>query len=62
MPTKYRQLHTPCVKPPGNVYEALVDHPYDGNDLSFDESDKETDGIDARNAVNVSQCVLVQPV
>jgi hypothetical protein len=62
MPPKYCQLHAPCIKPLGNAYEALVDRPNDGNDLAFDGSDKETDGINARTAVNISQCILVQPV
>jgi hypothetical protein len=53
MPPKHRQLHTPHPKASGNVYQALVDPPYDGNNLSFDAGDERTDGDDDNTVVNV---------
>jgi hypothetical protein len=55
MPTKHRQLHAPCPKASGKVYQALVDPPHDGNDLSFDGGDGKSDGSDDNTVVIANQ-------
>jgi hypothetical protein len=52
MPPKHRQLHAPCPTASGNVFQALVDPPNDGNNLSFDGGDGNTDRSDDTTAVN----------
>jgi hypothetical protein len=40
MPPKHRQLRAPRPKASGNAFQALVDPPHDGNNLSFDGGDE----------------------
>jgi hypothetical protein len=51
MPPKHRQLRAPCPKASGNAFQALVDPPNDGNNLSFDRGDENTDGSDDNTVV-----------
>jgi hypothetical protein len=51
MPPKHRQLRAPCPKASGNAFQALVDPPNDGNHLSFDGADGETDRSDDNTVV-----------
>jgi uncharacterized protein (DUF983 family) len=53
MPPKHRQLHALCPTASGNVFQALVDPPYDGNNLSFDGGDERTAGSDDNTIVIV---------
>jgi hypothetical protein len=46
MPPKHRQLRAPRPKASGNAFQALVDPPHNGNNLSFDGGDEGTDGGD----------------
>jgi hypothetical protein len=57
MPLKHRQLHAPPPKLAGAAFQALVDPPNDGNNLSLDGGDGPTDGSDNNTVVNMSQCV-----
>jgi hypothetical protein len=52
MPPKHRQLRTPRPKASGNAFQALVDPPHDGNDLSLDGVDERTKGSDDNTIVN----------
>jgi hypothetical protein len=52
MPPKHRQLRTPRPKASGNAFQALVDPPHDGNDLSLDGGDERTKGSDDNTIVN----------
>jgi hypothetical protein len=54
MPPKYRQLRTPCPKASGNTFQALVDPPNDGNNLSFEGGDENTDGSDDNTIVTAN--------
>jgi DNA-directed RNA polymerase subunit F len=51
MPPKHRQLHAPRPKASGNAFQALLDAPHDGNNLSFDGGDGRTDGNDDNTIV-----------
>jgi hypothetical protein len=51
MPPNHRQLRAPRPKASGNAFQALVDPPNDGNDLSFDGGDGKTDGSDDNGVV-----------
>jgi hypothetical protein len=62
MPPKHRQLHAPCPKASGNVLQALVNPPHDGNNLSFDEGDERTDGSDDNTLVITNPCDSEPPV
>jgi hypothetical protein len=55
MPPKHRQLRAPQPRLAGNAFQALVDPPNDGNNLSLDRGDGPTDGSDNNTDVNVSQ-------
>jgi flagellar hook-basal body complex protein FliE len=55
MPPKHRQLRAPRPKAPGNAFQALVNPPNDGNNLSIDGGDRKVDATDDNNAVNASQ-------
>jgi hypothetical protein len=57
MPPKHRQLHAPRPKQSGNAYQALVDPPNNGNNLSFHGGDGKPDGSDGKSAVNAPQRV-----
>jgi hypothetical protein len=57
MPPKHRQPHAPHPKASGNAYQALVDPPNNGNNLSFDGGDGKPDGSDGKSAVNTPQHV-----
>jgi hypothetical protein len=61
MPPKHRQLHAPCPKASGNAFQALVDPPHDGNDLSLDGGDENTHGSDNNTAVNAYPYVFGPP-
>jgi hypothetical protein len=54
MPPKHRQLRAPRPKASGNAFQDLVDHPNDGNNLSFDGGDENTDGSDDNTIVTAS--------
>jgi hypothetical protein len=56
MPAQHRQLCTPCPKASGNVFQALVDPPHDGNNLSFDGGDEKTDGSNDNTVVITNPC------
>jgi hypothetical protein len=51
MPPKHRQPRAPRPKASGNAFQALVDPPNDGNNLSLDGGDKRTDGSDDNTVV-----------
>jgi hypothetical protein len=51
MPPKHRQLPAPRPKASGNGFQALVDPPNEGNNLSFDGGDENTDGSDDNTVV-----------
>jgi hypothetical protein len=51
MPPKHRQPCAPCPKASGNPFQAVVDPPNDGNNLSFDGGDGTTDGNDDNTVV-----------
>jgi hypothetical protein len=53
MPPKHRQLRAPRPKASGNAFQALVDPLNDGNNLSFDGGDGNTDRSDDNAVVNV---------
>jgi hypothetical protein len=57
MPPKHRQLRAPRPKAPGSAFQALVDPPNDGNNLSIDGEDGKDDATDDNSAVNACQCV-----
>jgi hypothetical protein len=52
MPPKHRQIRAPRLRASGNAFQALVDPPHDGNNLSFDGGDERTDGSDDNTVVN----------
>jgi hypothetical protein len=54
MPPKHCQLRALCPKASGNAFQALVDPPHDGNNLSFDGGDERTDGGDDNTIVIVN--------
>jgi regulator of replication initiation timing len=58
MPPKHREPRAPRPKASGNAFQALVDPPNDGNDLSLDGGDGKVDGTDERSAVNAPQRVF----
>jgi outer membrane murein-binding lipoprotein Lpp len=51
MPPKHRQLRAPRPKASGNAFQALVVPPSNGNNLSFDGGDENTDGSDDNTVV-----------
>jgi hypothetical protein len=51
MPPKHRQLRAPCPKASANAFQALVDPPHDGNNLSLHGGDEETDESDDNTVV-----------
>jgi hypothetical protein len=51
MPPKHRHLHTPHPNASGNTFQALVDPLNNGNNLSFDGGDENTDGSDENTMV-----------
>jgi ElaB/YqjD/DUF883 family membrane-anchored ribosome-binding protein len=53
---KHRQLCAPCPNASATTFQALVDPPHDGNNLSFDRGDERTDGSDNNTIVNVYPC------
>jgi hypothetical protein len=55
MAPKHHQLRAPRPKPAGNAFQALVDPPNNGNNLSLDGGDGPTDGSDNNTVVNTSQ-------
>jgi hypothetical protein len=55
IPPKHRQLRAPRPKLAGNAFQALVDTPNDGNNLSLNGEDEPTDGSDNNTVVNASQ-------
>jgi hypothetical protein len=55
MPPKHRQPRAPRPKASGNAFQALVDSPSDGNNLSLDGGDGKVDGTDERSTVNAPQ-------
>jgi regulator of replication initiation timing len=57
MPPKHRQPRAPRPKASGNAFQALVDPPNDGNNLSLDGGDGKVDGTDERSAANMPQRV-----
>jgi hypothetical protein len=57
MPPKHGQPRAPRPKASGNAFQALVDPPNDGNNLSLDGGDGKGDGTDERSAVNMPQRV-----
>jgi hypothetical protein len=46
------QLCAPCPKASGNAFQALVDPPHDGNNISLDGGDESTNGSDGNTVVN----------
>jgi hypothetical protein len=50
---KHRQLRAPRPKASGNAFQALVDRLNDGNNLSFNGGDENTDGSDDNTVVTV---------
>jgi hypothetical protein len=56
MPPKHRHLRAPRAKALGNTFQAVVDPPNDGNNLSIDGGDGKVDATDDTSAVNASQC------
>jgi hypothetical protein len=52
MLAKHHQLHPPYPKASRNAFQALVDPPHHGNNLSFDAGDERTDGSDDNTIVN----------
>jgi hypothetical protein len=59
---KHRRLHALCPKASGNAFQALVDPPDDGNNLSFDGGDKRTNRSNDNTIVNVYPCDSGPPV
>jgi hypothetical protein len=55
MPPKHQQLRAPRPKASANAFQALVDPPNDGNNLSFDGRDGKVDVTDGKSAVNALQ-------
>jgi hypothetical protein len=53
---KHHQLHAPHPKASGNMFQALVDPPHDGNSLSFDAGDERANGSDDNTIVIVNSC------
>jgi hypothetical protein len=51
MPPKPRQLRAPWPKQSGNAFQALLDHPEDGSDSTFDGRDRILDGTDDNTIV-----------
>jgi hypothetical protein len=52
MPPKCSKLHAPFPIASANMFQALVDPPHDGNNLSFDGGDGRTAGSDDNTIVN----------
>jgi hypothetical protein len=51
MPPKHRQTHAPHPKASRNAFQALVDPPHHGNNLSIDGGDENTDASDDNTVV-----------
>jgi hypothetical protein len=61
MPPKHRQLRAPRPNASRNAFQALVDPPNDGKNLSFDGGDERTDGSDDNTVVNAFPCISGLP-
>jgi hypothetical protein len=56
MPPKCHQLHPLWPKASGNMFQALVGPPHDGNNLYFDGGDEKTDNSTGNTVVNARPC------